>query len=176
MSPLRDLFEQQYKTAAAEGALYELRLRLLADKVAELRSLAHAPTLIRVEARIVKHFASVLTKDEKEVLILSLELRNRILHCNFRAARNKLQQMGVEPRRGNVKKVDVAGLSRTQMVEKIESVAAGVPDAFSYVADSISEAGSVFGWLLELGQAGDFIQAVRAFERAAAIVDRLAAR
>jgi hypothetical protein len=173
MSPLRELFEAQYKAAAAEGALYELRLRLLADKVAGLQSLAHTPKLIRVEALIVKHFASVLTKDEKEALILSLELRNRILHCDFRAARNKLQQMGVEPQRGDVKKVDVAGLSPAQMVEKIESVAANLPGTFSYVADSGGEAG-VLGWLLELGQAGDFMQAVNSFERAAAIVDRLA--
>lgn len=176
MSPLRERFEAQYKTAAAEGALYELRLRLLADKVPAVRHLAHSERLENIELLIVKHFAGVLTKGERETLKLSRQLRNKILHCDFRATRNKLQQLGMEPQRGDVKKVDVAGLSRAQMVEKIERVAASLPGTFSYVADSGGEAGGILGWLLELGQAGDFMRAVSAFERAAAIADRLAAR
>ena len=50
MSPLREIFEAQYKAAAAEGALYELRLRLLADKVAGLRSFSD-----RLEGRLSAH-------------------------------------------------------------------------------------------------------------------------
>jgi hypothetical protein len=42
------------------------------------------------------------------------------------------------------------------------------------VADLPAGPGSVYGWLIEVGQAGDFIQAVDAFKRSAAIVDRLA--
>jgi hypothetical protein len=39
----RDIFERQYKAAAAEGALYELYMRLLADKVPELAGGRDAP-------------------------------------------------------------------------------------------------------------------------------------
>jgi len=60
------------------------------------------------------------------------------------------------------------------MVEKIADLVASVPGTFDYVADARNGAGSVFGWLLEVGQAGDFNQAAGAFVRAAAIVDRLA--
>jgi len=70
----RAIFEQQYKVAAAEGALYELRLRLLADKVPELQQLAHAQRLEDVETLIVSHFSSVLSEDEKETLRLSRQL------------------------------------------------------------------------------------------------------
>ena len=34
--------------------------------------------------------------------------------------------------------------------------------------------GSVYGWFLEAGRAGDFEKAIEAFTKAAAIVDRLA--
>jgi hypothetical protein len=170
----RVLFEQQYKVAAAEGALYELRLRRLADRVPELQQLAHAQRLEDVETLIVSHFSSVLSEDEKAALRLSRQLRNKILHCDFRAARNKLKQLGIDTPRGDVKKADVGGLSGSQMVEKIANLVASVPGAFEYVADSGAGAGSVFGWLLEVGQAGDFNQAARAFAHAAEIVDRLA--
>ena len=42
------------------------------------------------------------------------------------------------------------------------------------ISDTLStEAGSVAGWFLEAGNAGDFQKAIDAFKRAAAIVDRL---
>src|SRR5258708_606646 len=175
MSPIRGFFEEQYKAAAAEGARYELRLRLLADKLPEIQQLAHSKRLESIELLIVKHFADALTEGERETLEISRQLRNKILHCDFRPTRNKLQQLGMEPRRGDVKKVNIVGLSRTEIIEKIERAAASVPGTFAYVADSGGEAGGVLGWLFELGQADDFKRAASAFARAAAIVDRLAA-
>jgi hypothetical protein len=60
------------------------------------------------------------------------------------------------------------------MLQKLTSAAGNAADTFQYVADLPAGPGSVFGWLIEVGQAGDFIQAVDAFRRGAAIVDRLA--
>ncbi len=40
---LREIFEQQYKAAAAEGPIIELKLRLLAYKVPELQKYAQEP-------------------------------------------------------------------------------------------------------------------------------------
>jgi hypothetical protein len=170
----REIFEQQYKRAAAEGALVELRLRLLADKVPELRSIAHDERLERVETLIGEHFADALTIDEKAALGLCRQLRNKVLHCDFRAARGKLEELGADTRRGNVKRIDFQGLSGTQMAEKIARVEAGDEAAFEYVANLRAEPGSVFGWLIEAGEAGDFNQAIDAFARASEIVHRLA--
>lgn len=170
----REIFEQQYKAAAAEGAIIELRLRLLADKVPELRKFAHDKRLKDVENLIAQHFAQGLTDDEKRTLELCRQLRNKILHCDFRAARNKLEQLGANPQPGQVKKIDIHDLSGTQMREKITKAFVGVEGTFEYVADSAAAPGSVFGWLMEVGRAGDFNHAVDAFAHAAAIVDRLA--
>ena len=76
--------------------------------------------------------------------------------------------------RGDVKKVDVSGLSGAQMAAKITHVAADTKGTFEYVSDVADGPGSVFGWLMELGSAGDFIHAAEVFGRGAAIIDRLA--
>lgn len=94
MNSPRKIFEQQYKAAAAEGALYELYMRLLADKVPALQQMAYGKDLKDVEAQIVAHFADALLDDEKTVLERCRQLRNKILHCDFFAARKKLEQLG----------------------------------------------------------------------------------
>jgi hypothetical protein len=167
------IFVQQYKAAAAEGAVVELSLRLLADKVPELQSFAHDQRLEDVETLIVTHFAASLSEEEKTTLKVCRQLRNKILHCDFRAARQKLEQSGVAAQRGNVRKIDIRGLSAEQIREKIKTVASGAEGTFEYVADAPAQPGSVFAWLLEVGVAGDFVRAAQVFVRGTAIVDRL---
>jgi hypothetical protein len=90
----REIFEGQYKAAAAEGALYELYMRLLADRVPELQQSAYGERLEGVEGLIVVHFSSALTEDEKNDLKLCRKLRNKILHCDFHAARKSWRNLG----------------------------------------------------------------------------------
>jgi hypothetical protein len=170
----REIFERQYKAAAAEGALYELYMRLLADKVPQLQQSAYGERLEDVEGLIVVHFASALSDDETTLLTLCRQLRNKILHCDFHAARKKLEELGVNPQPGNVRRTDISGLSGPEMAEKIRSALGNAPGSSQYVADLGSRAGTVFGWLLEAGGAGDFTKAADSFARGAAIVDRLA--
>jgi hypothetical protein len=167
-------FEHQYKVAAAEGAIVELKIRLLADKVPELQKYAHDNTLGAIETLIGTHFSDVLTEEEKTTLALCRQLRNKILHCDFRAARQKLEELGITTERGGVKKIDIAGLSATAIIGKIAIVKANAPGTFQNVGELASEAGTVFAWLIEVGVAGDFVRAAECFARAAAIVDRLA--
>jgi hypothetical protein len=167
-----EIFEHQYKAAAGEGAIIELKMRLLADKVPELQKFAHDQRLEDVETLIANHFSNALTAEEKTTLAVCRQLRNKILHCDFHAARQKLEQLGIATQSAEVKKVDIRGLSAEQMIEKIAAVKANTAGAFEYVADSPFEAGGVFAWLIELGAAGG--RAVKCFAGAAEIVDKLA--
>lgn len=168
------IFVEKYKAAAAEGAIVELKLRLLADKIPALQKYAHAQNLEDIETEVAQHFGRCVSEEDKKTLSLCRQLRNKVLHCNFRAAREKLEELGTEPQRGGVKSVGVFGLSQASIIEKIRGAVAGVEGTFQYVADTSStDPGSVFGWLLELGAAGDFHKAVDAFRDASAIVDRL---
>jgi hypothetical protein len=173
-SPREWAFEPQYKAAAAEGALYELRMRLLADKVPALQQAAYGERLEDVEGLIIVHFAGHLTDQEKSLLKLCRQLRNKILHCDFHAARKKLGELGANPQQGNVKRIDIRGLSGRAVIAKISDVTANVVGTFQYVGASPTGAGAVLAWLIEAGVAGDFTEAAKSFARAAQIIDHLA--
>ena len=86
-SPALALFLEPFKAAAAEGAVVELKLRLLAGKVPALQKYAHQKKLEDIEDDLAKHFGDALSADEKETLRLCRQLRNKVLHSDFRAAR-----------------------------------------------------------------------------------------
>lgn len=169
-----EIFFVQYKAAAVEGAAVELKLRLLADKIPALQQYAHAPKLEDIETALAEYFGDLISDEEKKTLVLCRQLRNKIIHCNFSVARDKLNELGVETQSSGVRRVGLAGLSRPQMIEKIANAASGNDGTFDFVANSpATNPGSVFGWLMEMGTSGDFTQAVDAFGRAVTIVNKL---
>lgn len=167
------LFLEPFKAAAAEGAVVELKLRLLAGKIPALQKYAHQKKLEDIEAELATHFDGSLPAQEKETLRLCRQLRNKVLHTDFCAARGKLNELGVETPPGEVKKLDIPVMSITEISQKLRDAKAGTEG--TVVADTLStDSGSVFGWFLEAGNAGDFQKASSAFKGASAIVDRLA--
>ena len=75
------LFLEPFKAVAAEGAVVELKLRLLAGKVPALQKYAHKKELGEIETDLVKHFDGSLSAQEKETLRLCRQLRNKVLHA-----------------------------------------------------------------------------------------------
>jgi hypothetical protein len=172
-SPIMALYLNRFKRAAAEGAAVELKLRVLAGKVPGLEKYAHQKRLEDIEDDVAKHFGPALTAEEKETLRLCRQLRNKVLHSDFYAMREKLKELGETPGRGGVVKIDLLKPTVAELEKKIQGARAGTEG--TVVADTTStDAAGVYGWLLEVGQAGDFEKAAEAFEKAAAIVDRLA--
>jgi hypothetical protein len=165
------MFLEPFKAAAADGAVVELKLRLLAGKVPALQKYAHKRHLENIEDDLATHFS--LSAEDRETLSLCRQLRNKILHSDFRAARGKLNEMGVATTAGAVTKVDIPVVSVAEVSAKIRGVQAGTEGVA--VADTSSADGGVYGWFIEVATAGDFQKASAAFKGAAAIVDRLAA-
>jgi hypothetical protein len=167
------MFLLAFKAAAAEGAAVELKMRLLAGKIPALQKHAHCKELRDIEADLIKHFGAALSDEDKETLRLCRQLRNKVLHSDFRAARDKLSELGVVSAPGGVAKIDLPVVTAAAVVAKIEAAKAGMEGV--RVANTLStDAGSVFGWFLEAGQSDDFAKASAAFKSAAEIVDRLA--
>lgn len=88
----------QFKAAAGEATGVELSMRMLADKVPELRAFAHSKKFEDIEDEIIKHFGDLLSDEDKKTLSASRVLRNKILHCDFEAARDKLDELGLSPK------------------------------------------------------------------------------
>jgi hypothetical protein len=167
------MFLEPFKAAAAEGAVVELKLRLLAGKIPALQKYAHQNRLEDIEADLAKHFGGSLSDAEKETLRLCRQLRNKVLHTDFYAARGKLNELGVETSSGNVRRIDIPVVSVAEISRKLSAAKAGTEGTL--VADTPStESGGVLGWFLEASNAGDFEKAINAFKGASAIVDRLA--
>jgi hypothetical protein len=172
-SPALALFLGPFKAAAAEGAVVELKLRLLAGKVPALEKYAHQKKLEDIEDDLAKHFGDKLSADEKETLRLCRQLRNKVLHSDFRAARDKLSELGIETQSSGVVKVDLPVATVAEVSKKFLGVKAGTEGVYVAQTSSTDE-GSVYGWFFEAGSAGDFQKASNAFKSAGAIVDRLA--
>jgi hypothetical protein len=64
-SPALVLFLDQFKQAAAEGAVVELKLRLLAGKVPALQKYAHQKKLEDIEDDLAVHLGDALSVAEK---------------------------------------------------------------------------------------------------------------
>lgn len=168
------MVEHHFKSAAAEGAIYELWMRLLADKAPAIQKAAYKADLKDMERLIVTAFSDVLSDEEKLLLERCRQLRNKLLHCDFHALRKKLAEQDAGSQRGDVKRFNVAGLSGAQMAAKIRDVAANAPGSFEHVGDTPAKAGTVYGWLFEAGNNGNFTQAANPFARAAEVINRLA--
>lgn len=174
MSTLINPFLDAYKVAAGEGAAIELKMRLLANKIPALRGFACAKNLEDVESHIVCHFAGELSEYDCQTLRLCRQLRNKLLHCDFHAARNRLNELNVPSGQGGVRQMDVSGLSGHQIEERIGAVVSGARNIARPIADASStKDGGIYGWLLELGCADDFTKVIEAFKAAAVIVARL---
>jgi hypothetical protein len=167
------MFLPAFKAAAAEGAAVELKMRLLAGKIPALQKHAHKNVLENIETDLIEHFGAALSHEDKDTLRLCRQLRNKVLHSDFRAARDKLSELGMASAPGGVIKIDLPLVTVAEVAKKIEAARAGAEGIL--VAETAStDGGSVFGWFIEAGQSGDFAKAGTAFKSAAEIVDRLA--
>lgn len=106
-SPVLTMFLEPLKDAAGEGAALELKMRLLAGKIPALQNYTHKRELGEIETDLLNHFDASLSPEEKETLRLCRQLRNKVLHSDFRAARDKLKELGFEPGSGGVVKIDL---------------------------------------------------------------------
>jgi len=101
------MFLEPFKAAAGEGAALELKMRLLAGKTSALQKYTHRRDLGEFETDLLAHFDASLSADEKETLRLCRQLRNKVLHSDFRAAREKLNELGIPTDSGGVVRLDL---------------------------------------------------------------------
>lgn len=144
-----------FERAASKGCVLELRMRLLAGLVPELKRHATARRLEDTEDAIIAAFTAALDEEESELLRSARRLRNKVLHCDFSKARAGLEGLGHTPRGDGAIGLDLNTGETTA------------------VRGSTTANGQVYGWLIELWMGGDFDAAHDVFEKASALVLRL---
>ena len=125
---------------------------------------------MKIETDILKEFDASLSEPEKEPLRLSRQLRNKVLHSDFRAAREKLNELGMQTGSAGTRKIELPVATIAEVSRKIAAAKEGKEG--TPVSDTSST--EVYGWLLEAGASGDLEKAKNAFKKAAAIIDKLA--
>ena len=76
--------------------------------------------------------------------MLCRQLRNKLLHSDFYAMREKLRQSGAEPGAGGVIKVELPVATKEELEKKIAGVKAGTEGTFIADTGSTAAAG-VYG-------------------------------
>lgn len=171
MSDLSSHLIRQFGLVAGAGAELELRVRLLCGIIPSIQHESSAHRLEDVERAVSGHFANELTAEERKTLELSRQLRNKVLHADFHAARKKLQQIDGKQ---SASAVRMFKLDDGNEREQLASIAAS-PETHGTLVSTTSSTqdGTVFGWLLEFGLSGEFQRAYEAFQAATRVIERL---
>ena len=171
----RELAEAQFKSASAEAALFELRMRLLGAKIPQICDSPIDIKLSLVRDAILTQHQSLLTADDVNLLSTACTIRNKLLHCDFSSTRKQLDQLDSRSRSGGVTQVDISGLSGNDLAAKVIDATSGADVGQTVVADTNTKRlKDVFGWLHECYGAGEFEEARATFLQALTIIDRLA--
>jgi hypothetical protein len=146
------------------------RAQIIASWKLKSFSVEYEETCAKSKTDILKEFDASLSAPEKETLRLSRQLRNKVLHSDFRAAREKLNELGMETGSAGTKKIELPVATIAEASRKIAAAKEGKEGTL--VSDTPFT--EVYGWLLEAGASGDLEKAKDAFKKTAGIIDRLA--
>jgi hypothetical protein len=153
---ISDLCAARFGEAAKMAAIFELRARMLADKVEALRRTALAHQLDTTLGAVIQHFCGVITADEVSTLRTAQQVRNKLLHCEFWTAKARLERAGVPVATANVS----LGCFETEDVTPLAQLDPTQP--------------RLFGWLIASAGSGELFElAEHAFTAAIMVIERL---
>lgn len=153
-NPMEKIYEQ-YTWVAGLACLYELNVRLEADVVPGLTKYSHESDFNTLEEHFLNHYTSKLTPGEKDLLIKSRQLRNKIIHSDFKSASSKV--------------VEAGGVINPGTVHQMK-ISSGEVKA---VPETTKKEGGIFGWFLEVSSNGTMTESEDLFKRAITLVRKL---
>ncbi len=135
-----DIFITVYKNVAAVAAEYELRLRLLANCTKELEQYK-SDKLYKLEEKFIAHFSSIISNDEKQNLNKYRQLRNKLLHVEFKEMLETLSEL--KPNQIYESKVRQISFKSNEPI--LDQLINGIEDAPKISNVSTYDS---FGWLM----------------------------
>jgi hypothetical protein len=145
-----------FANAAAAVAVFELKLRLLADngdEGAPLQSQALKADLGKLIDLICDHHSATI--EQRSLLAKVGSIRNKLLHLELSRATGRIRPLAEQLREGNVWMAD---LERGKVDQ---------------ISKTSTERGRIYGWLLESQSSGAFSAIADAVREAIAVIDVL---
>lgn len=84
---------KNYSLIAGAAAEFELRTRLLANKISHLKASAKSASLADLEKKIVLHYSTLLTDHEKTFLQKTRIIRNKLIHSDFKSLMKHIESL-----------------------------------------------------------------------------------
>lgn len=157
--------------ASASAVLFELRARLVAGTLESASGMKIDTKLSVVVNAIIQNHEERMSDSDSVLLTNAYKLRNKVLHCEFSAARKMLPSTtdsGSEP--GVIR---VSGITPENAITTLDKIKSGDNVGQRPVASEPTKThGDLFGWLLETQQAGDFAASKVVFEAGIAVLDK----
>lgn len=152
---LQAKFYEQYTWVAGLACLYELNVRLESDVTPDLKKYSHEKDFNVLEEHFLNHYAGKLSQEEMELLKKTRQLRNKIIHSDFKAAGNKVVAAG-----------GITSPGTTHQLKLSTGELKSVPE-------TSKKEGGIFGWFLEVSTNGTMAESEEIFKKATEIVRRL---
>jgi hypothetical protein len=150
-----DVWVERFARACAFGGVFELRIRMLAERTPALKRDALKADLTPLCRSIVGHYAAKLASEDRALLVALPGIRNKLLHVEFSRAVGRIKPFSEELRDAEVLKADLV-----------------TGDVVS-VPQSSTEDGTLFGWLLESARSGAFDSGAELFRRGITLAEML---
>ena len=149
LSPARMIAELHFKATSGEAALFELRMRLCAGTIQSLQDREIDTSLAMVRDAILEHFKSALNDENVDLLKKATVLRNKMLHCEFSTARQKLNEIQPKARQGAIVQLDIAGLDATVVATKVRAITEGHCVGQQLISNTKTiTLKDIFGWFI----------------------------
>lgn len=168
-----------FAEVGAQAVLQELKIRILASKTPETKNEAFAFTVAVTEEAVLNHYLALkmITQEEKTLIEKARGIRNKILHCEFDEAINRIRDLKPGAASGaSVGIIKIEGLKGEELLAAIfdqaKAKSEGRSDYKTIESVEKTEAG-IFGWFLQAIQTGALAEARQIFQDATGIIERV---
>ncbi len=179
--PIVETAFREFAEVGRLAVVVELKLRLLTNKIHEVKDYALAKSIAELESALMPFLLEkgLISEPEKRHLELSRKIRNKIFHCEFETAVALIEELrGTPTPTGIVTGARLDEISGDTILDKVFALAEAAQTGkttkgvFKVDATTTQDAG-IFGWLVNALSKGVLQEGQKAAAESIAVLDRV---
>lgn len=179
--PVVETAFREFSEVGRLAVIVELKLRLLTNKITEVKGYALAKSIAELESALLPYLREkrLIADTEKKHLELSRKIRNKIFHCEFEAAVALIEELRGRPApAGAVTAGKLDEMEGGSTLDKVMALAeahhSGKPSRGVVRVDAATtKDADVFGWLLNALSKGVLREGQKVAEESISVLDRV---